>query len=414
MLNADPLSFLTDGDDDQGIEAPIIEQLHALITSNLESLNDSQLEAFVDLGESLGLSRVRALQVVGELVTKHTDCELEIEFELAGDEEDWAFIAPEPAESIQESIPAAEMIEEPVSDAEICGAEVAPEAFPPDSPTEPTIEISEGPVTVGLGRPPMFEILSRAAEQECEEHPDFENSLGMEMFVVPSGSFMLGSDLADAPRNERPCAPATQKGFHLARFPVTNAQYELFDPAHAKKRLPGAGDDHPVVFVSSLQALKFCRWLSQREKVRRYRLPTEAEWEYAARGSNNRIYPWGHEENVSTVANFADACSRVAWRDETLTDGWAETSPVGSYPEGASAFRIEDMAGNVWEWCYDFYDFYRAAPRTNPCGPRTGLNRVLRGGSYTSRFNGLRATTRGMNKPDASANDIGFRIMCEW
>jgi len=394
MLNADPLSFLEGGDDNQGIEGPIIEQLHSLITSNLESLNDAQLEAFVYLGESMGLDRVRALQVVGEIVTQYSDCELEIEFEIAGeDDEVWP---------IHES----EAEEEPASEEPAALEEPAPLL-------EEEIEIPEGPVHVPLGRAPMFEILSRAAEQECEENPDFENSLGMEMFTVPSGSFMLGSDLPDAPRNERPCAPATQKGFHLARFPVTNAQYEAFDPAHAKKRLPGADDDHPVVFVSSIEALKFCRWLSQKEKIRRYRLPTEAEWEYAARGSNNRIYPWGHEENLSTVANFADACSQVGWRDETLTDGWAETSPVGSFADGASAFRIEDMAGNVWEWCYDFYDFYRAAPRTNPSGPRTGLNRVMRGGSFSSRFSGLRATTRGMNKPDAMANDIGFRILCE-
>ena len=107
------------------------------------------------------------------------------------------------------------------------------------------------------------------------------------MFLVPSGSFKMGSEAPDAAPNERPLTQVTLTGFYLSRHPITNAQYEMFDPSHARKRAAGAGDRHPVVYVNSVEAMKFCQWLSSRER-RRYRLPSEAEWEYAARGSDGR------------------------------------------------------------------------------------------------------------------------------
>ena len=142
----------------------------------------------------------------------------------------------------------------------------------------------------------------------------------------------------------------TLSRFYMSRLPITNAQYELFDPSHARKRAPGAGDRHPVVYVSSIEATKFCQWLSSRDR-RRYRLPTEAEWEYAARGTDGRKYPWGKQERRGDLANFADRNTVFAWSDREIDDGFAESSPVGAFPLGASPFGMEDMAGNVWEWC---------------------------------------------------------------
>ena len=110
----------------------------------------------------------------------------------------------------------------------------------------------------------------------------------------------MGSEAPDAAPNERPITPVTLSCYYLSRHPITNAQYELFDPSHAGKRAPGAGDRHPVVYVSSNEAAKFCQWLSSRDR-RRYRLPTEAEWEYAARGTDGREYPWGHEEAAVAI-----------------------------------------------------------------------------------------------------------------
>ncbi len=232
------------------------------------------------------------------------------------------------------------------------------------------------------------------------------------MYFIPSGEFTMGSEEADAAPNERPLTRITLNRFYMARYLITNAQYEQFDPGHARKRAPGAGDNHPVIYVSSLDAMKFCQWLTTRER-KKYRLPTEAEWEYAARGTDGRKYPWGNFSDRNNVANFADRNTVFAWSDRDIDDGYPESSPVGAFPLGASYFRIDDMAGNVWEWCLDYFEAYRGAPKTNPRGPTAGMKRVYRGGSWKSRFNSLRATARGSNAPNYSCNDLGFRVVCE-
>ena len=159
--------------------------------------------------------------------------------------------------------------------------------------------------------------------------------------------------------------------------------------------------------------MKFCQWLSTRER-KRFRLPTEAEWEFAAKGEDGRTFPWGEATGRGTLANYADANTTFAWRDGTVDDGFAETSPVGAYPAGASPFGIEDLAGNVWEWCLDDYDAYKGGERANPRVVKAGGQRVYRGGSWKSRFASLKATARGFNQlPTYASNDVGFRIVCE-
>ena len=243
-------------------------------------------------------------------------------------------------------------------------------------------------------------------------YSNFRCSLGLEMLLIPSGGFTMGSEDLEAAPNERPLARVTINRFYLSRYLITNADYEKFDSSHAQKRMPGAGDRHPVVYVSSVDAINFCQWLSVREH-KKYRLPTEAEWEYAARGTDERRYPWGNSGGRGDLANFADKNTVFAWSDREIDDGYPETSPGGAFPLGASPFGIEDMAGNVWEWCLDFYAAYHGAPKANPRGPATGARRVYRGGSWKSRFNSLRTTVRGSNAPNYSCNDLGFRIACE-
>jgi formylglycine-generating enzyme required for sulfatase activity len=222
----------------------------------------------------------------------------------------------------------------------------------------------------------------------------------------------MGSSARDAQPSEQPLTKVTLGCFHMARFPVTNAQYEAFDPAHKTKRAPWANENHPVVYVSSRDAERFCAWLSTRD-AKKYRLPTEAEWEYAARGIDGRTFPWGERFDAGHFANFADLRTTFAWRDATIDDGFAETSPVGSYPKGASPFGIEDLAGNVFEWCLDCFEPYRGKERTNPRGPVQGPKRIYRGGSWKSRVGSLRTTARAFNVPEYQANDVGFRVICE-
>ncbi len=247
---------------------------------------------------------------------------------------------------------------------------------------------------------------------ERGRYVNFQNSFGGEMLFIPSAQFVMGSEAFDASPNERPLVRVTVSRFYLSRHLITNAAYEKFDRSHAHKRMPGAGERHPVVHVSSLDAIKFCQWLSARER-KKYRLPTEAEWEYAARGTDGRKYPWGNHDGRGDLANFADRNTVFAWSDREIDDGYTESSPAGAFPLGASPFGMEDMAGNVWEWCLDYYEEYRGAPKVNPRGPAAGTRRVYRGGSWKSRFNSLRATARGSNVPSYSCNDLGFRIACE-
>jgi len=223
---------------------------------------------------------------------------------------------------------------------------------------------------------------------------------------------MMGSLDADANPNEQPLSKTNISAFYMGRWPVTNGQYEEFDAAHRSKRGPGADENHPVIYVSALEAAKFCEWLSAKEK-KKYRLPTEAEWEYAARGMDGRTFPWGPDLNRNDQANFADANKNLPWANPSIDTGFAFTSPCGSFPRGVSPFGIEDMAGNVWEWCLDCFAPYAEKERTNPRGPMDGSKRIYRGGSWKSRIGSLRATARNFNAPAYLANDVGFRVVCE-
>lgn len=166
-------------------------------------------------------------------------------------------------------------------------------------------------------------------------------------------------------------------------------------------------DDHPVVHVSWTDAVAFARWVDAD-------LPTEAEWEYAARGGLDQArYAWGNELTPAGrhMANIWQGTFPV---HNTCEDGWYGTSPVGSFPP--NGFGLHDVAGNVWEWCTDWFDpvWHRDGPRRDPVGPPTGTRRVMRGGSYLcheSYCNRYRVGARSSSTPDATTGNLGFRVV---
>jgi formylglycine-generating enzyme required for sulfatase activity len=218
---------------------------------------------------------------------------------------------------------------------------------------------------------------------------------GAEMVWVSAGEFLMGSD--DYPK-EMPLHRVHLDGFWMYKTPVTVAQYRSFCDETRRTMPSEAGwrwrDDHPMVRVSWHDAQAYAHWAG-------VRLPTEAEWEKAARGTDGRKYPWGNRWDASRLQ-----CSMDDWGDAR------GTAPAGAYPKGASPCGALDMAGNVWEWTADWYElgYYAHAPKRDPKGPLTGTRRVLRGGCWYLRGSDVfRAAYRSHEDPYGKRNYYGFR-----
>lgn len=228
---------------------------------------------------------------------------------------------------------------------------------------------------------------------------------GMIQVYVPAGEFVMGVDAGTRRdfSNKSPEHTVYLDGFWMDQTEVTNAMYtrcvqagrcvfsvenaatiiHYYDPEYA---------DHPVVYVKWEWAVAYCQWTGRR-------LPTEAEWEKAARGTDERKYPWGDEPPSASRANFNNLVG--------------DTTPVGSYPAGMSPYGILDLAGNVREWVADWFsaNYYSHSPFENPLGPVTGKERILRGGSFKDGYAGILATTRFSHDPGSPGMNRGFRCV---
>ena len=219
------------------------------------------------------------------------------------------------------------------------------------------------------------------------------------MTQVPSGPFVMGGREEDSPRNERPAHSVYLSAFYILKYPVTNMDYREFvqctvhkQPIHWQRdTYPTGLGHHPVVNVSWQDAQAYAAW-------RGARLPTEAEWEKAARGTDERHYPWG---NRFVDGERCNSCNQVG-----------ATTPVTEYPEGRSEYGVWDLCGNVYEWCADYYDedYYRSGPNSNPKGPEGGQKRVVRGGCFQDTRAVLRVTHRLGENEVGTRETIGFRI----
>ena len=345
-----------------------------------EEMSDDQRDAMCNLGESLGLTGGQAEDLIDEYLE-----------EMAG----------MPIAAPSKPAPAAARAANPVQGVAV------------QKPISSIRPAHAAPAVVARPEAAVAVNLSPAARAlERQKHPNFVSKIGVEMLLVPTGRFTMGSTDSASQSNEQPLTKVTLSCFYLSRFPITNVQFEAFDRVHVGKRAPWADGRHPIIYVSWSEAEAFCKWLSSREG-KTFRLPTEAEWEYAARGEDGRMFPWGGSTAIGQFANFADSRTSFRWRDPQIDDGFAETSPVGSYPRGASPFGIEDMAGNVFEWCLDSYEPYKGRDAVNPLPSKSGRERIYRGGSWKSRITSLRTTARAYNDPSYLSNDVGFRIVCD-
>jgi formylglycine-generating enzyme required for sulfatase activity len=222
-----------------------------------------------------------------------------------------------------------------------------------------------------------------------------------EMIMIPAGFFFMGSD--SGPENERPRHRVWLDAFGIAKFPVTNKEYLIFVEDGGAMAAPFWSDkvfadpDQPVVGVSWQDAIAYCAWLSARTGET-FRLPSEAEWERAARGRRqDALYPWGDEPPWGRPYAGCDSASGGPQRV-----GINEPNDFGLY----------DMSEGVHEWCGDYYDYhyYRYSPERNPPGPASGLRRASRGGSWRHRIKFSRCAARSSLPPGFKYADYGFRL----
>ena len=259
---------------------------------------------------------------------------------------------------------------------------------------------------------------------------------GALMTFVPGGQFQMGSDSSEVDSAlqqcreyhdechpefysiQQPAHMVTLDSIWIDQYEVTNEQFrqcvsagsceppdEALMPHHLYYSDSVYGD-YPVVLVDWHQASNYCEWVGAR-------LPTEAEWEYAARGPEQLTYPWGNEFDGECL-NYADAnCTFdfIEWADDAYNDGYPHIAPIGSYPDGASWCGALDMAGNVWEWTGDWFGDYPSEPQDNPQGPVFGEGRILRGGCWACDRSASRTANRNLRYPGDNSLDIGFRCV---
>jgi formylglycine-generating enzyme required for sulfatase activity len=227
----------------------------------------------------------------------------------------------------------------------------------------------------------------------------------MTLVYIPAGKFTRGAGDSDkvAYDSEKPQNSIDLNAFWIDRTEITNAMYarcvnasvcrppQSYESSISNRYYGNPQfDNYPVINITWQDAKNYCQWAGRR-------LPTEAEWEKAARGTDARVYPWGNEFGKG-LTNFDGS-------------GYSGPTPVGSFPKGASYYGLLDMAGNVWEWVQDWYldSYYKESPSSNPTGPSSGHRKVVRGGGWDSKVFYLRVTYRFGWNIDFYSDKIGFR-----
>ncbi len=274
---------------------------------------------------------------------------------------------------------------------------------------------------------------------------EYTNSIGMEFVTIPAGSFYMGSCVVneqekkrrkfvglplkepvcpsgaevirDADDNEKHNAETPQhkvtitRSFQLGKYEVTLGQFKQFIVDSGRDDLVTTdfmkhnshGDDSAVCMVSWQDAQDFIRWLNEKEGGEQYRLPTEAEWEYAARAGSITLYSWGDDQGAADSYAWYDKNAYDVGEHHAHSTGQKKPNPWGLY----------DMHGNVWEWCQDWYGkkYYHTSPSADPAGPSSGKERVYRGGGWHYRVERVRSAARKYGPPTERFNSLGFRIL---
>ncbi len=282
--------------------------------------------------------------------------------------------------------------------------EAPPTPTPMEEPTatpEPTPTEKSGPIPVGI---------------------TVNDIDGAKLVLIPAGEFTMGSDPESDPNfwgAEGPAHEVYLDAYWIYQTEVTVGMYEdcylsgycplsyLQTATHEDVVQYRENSDLPMVFVTWEQAGYYCDWAADG-------LPTEAQWEKAARGTDERFFPWGKVPFEKGFANYCGTeCEDSASTLATFDDGYPLTAPVGSFPAGASPYGVMDMAGNVWEWTADYFGqtYYAISPDANPTGPATGDRYVVRGGGFWNGLAGLRVVARISLDTEAALNTVGFRCI---
>jgi len=269
------------------------------------------------------------------------------------------------------------------------------------SPTYTDVPITLTPTQIPVSQIPTLGIGST-----------YDGIDGMNLLYIPDGTFVMGSESGGA--NEQPQNKVHVNAFWIDRTEVTNGMYEACVTAavcaqpvntYSYTRTSYFSNpsyaDYPVIFVNWNMAKTYCEWVGRR-------LPTEAEWEKAARGPSGNVYPWGNVFDGSVV-NFCDANCPFLYINESYNDGYADTAPVGSYFLGKSVYGALDMAGNVWEWVNSMYRPYPFDENDGREELTSGETRVIRGGSLNLTDYHLRSSYRRRYLPSFNSHDLGFR-----
>lgn len=263
----------------------------------------------------------------------------------------------------------------------------------PTEPPKPTIS----PEDENIPQEPAFiKFLKKKAKVTKNQggywEAEFED--GIVMIYIPEGNFILGA--GSGPVNENPQRMAYLDGYWIGKYEVTFKQYDRFCEETVREKPSDeewGREDRPVINVSWDEADRYCRWLSQKTGLH-FKLPSEDQWEKAARGTDARKYPWGDKLNDGSKANFADSMHSP---NKNINDGSKYTAPVGSYPGGVSPYGVLDMAGNVWEWCSD----------------QPGNLCITKGGDWDTSKQACRAANRKGRSPSTKNKYCGFRVVME-